>query len=82
MPACPSTPNAGVATTVVLFGAIATDGSIQRLDLVPGATGTEAPQEFVQSAIETVRQWRYTPALLDGQPVVINVTVRISYTSR
>ena len=36
--------------------------------------------EFVESALNAVRQWQYTPTLLNGVPVEVNLTVTIAYT--
>jgi len=81
-PACPGTVNAGVATNVILFGRIGVDGTINEVTHVPAVTGTDPLPEFVQSAVDAVRQWTFTPTMLNGQPVAVNVTVRISYNAR
>jgi beta-lactamase regulating signal transducer with metallopeptidase domain len=81
-PVCPSTVSAGVATNVVLLGRIGVDGIVNEVTLVPGVTGTDPMPEFVQSAVDAVRQWVFTPTLLNGTPVPVNVTVRISYNAR
>jgi protein TonB len=33
-----------------------------------------------QAALEAVRQWRYTPTLLNGQPVEVVMTVTVTFT--
>jgi len=33
-----------------------------------------------QAAIDAVRQWRFTPTLLSGEPVPIVMTVTVSFT--
>jgi protein TonB len=35
-----------------------------------------------QAAVEAVRQWRFTPALLNGQPVPVVMTVTVNFTLR
>jgi len=35
-----------------------------------------------QAAVEAVRQWRFTPALLNGQPVPVVMTVTINFSLR
>lgn len=30
-----------------------------------------------QSALDAVRQWRFTPAKLDGQPTEVRITVQV-----
>jgi protein TonB len=33
-----------------------------------------------QAALDAVRQWRYTPALLNGVPVTVIMTVTVQFT--
>jgi protein TonB len=35
-----------------------------------------------EAALEAVRQWRYTPTRLDGQPVAVVMTVTVSFQLR
>jgi protein TonB len=35
-----------------------------------------------QAAVDAVQQWRYTPALLNGQPVPVVMTVTVNFTLR
>ena len=59
---------------VELHARIATDGSIQSLEVVAGDL------MFFQSALEAVRQWRYRPTVLNGQPVEIDTHITVIYT--
>jgi TonB family protein len=59
---------------VELHAIIATDGSIQFLQVVSG------DQLFLQSAIDAVSQWRYRPTSLGGQPVEIETYITVIYT--
>jgi protein TonB len=59
---------------VELHAVIATDGSIQSLQLVSG------DPMFVQSAMDAVRQWRYQPTLLNGRPVEVDTFITVIYT--
>ena len=36
--------------------------------------------DLTESALEAVRQWRYRPTLLNGQPVNVQTTVIVNYT--
>jgi TonB family protein len=36
--------------------------------------------ELSQSALEAVRQWRYTPTLLNGDPIAVITEIRVNYT--
>ena len=59
---------------VELHALIATDGTIQSLQVVSG------DPLFLQSALDAVRQWRYRPTILNGQPVEIDTHITVIYT--
>lgn len=59
---------------VELRAIIATDGSIQALEVISG------DPLFIQSALAAVREWRYQPTLLDGQPVEVDTHITVIYT--
>jgi periplasmic protein TonB len=59
---------------VELRAIIATDGSIQSLEVVGGDL------MFYQSALEAVRQWHYKPTILNGQAVEIDTHITVIYT--
>ncbi len=59
---------------VELRAIIATDGSIQSLEIVGG------DPLFYQSALEAVRQWHYKPTILNGQAVFIDTSITVIYT--
>jgi len=59
---------------VELRAIIATDGTIQSLEIVSG------DPLFYQSALDAVRQWRYRPTYLNGQPVEVDTFITVFYT--
>jgi len=59
---------------VELHAIIATDGTIQSLEIVGG------DPMFFLSAKEAVSQWRYKPTILNGQPVEIDTHITVIYT--
>jgi protein TonB len=60
---------------VVKFNAvIGRDGSIQNLTLVSGHP------LLVPSATDAVRQWRYQPTLLNGEPVEVVTQIDVNFT--
>lgn len=63
-----------VQGTVVLHAIIDRDGNVARLEPVSG------PSELVQAAVEAVRQWRFKPTLLNGDPVEMDTTITITFT--
>ena len=63
----------GRAGRVELRAIIATDGTIQSLKVVSG------DPFFYQSALDAVRQWRYRPTVLNGEPVEIDTFITVIY---
>ena len=59
---------------VELRAIIGTDGRIRSLQIVAG------DPLFEQSAVEAVRQWRYKPTILNGQPVEIDTSIMVIYS--
>lgn len=59
---------------VILEALIAEDGSIRDVRLL-----RPAPL-FEEAAIAAVRQWRFSPTLLNGEPVPLVMTVTVSFT--
>jgi protein TonB len=66
----------GRSGRVELRAIIGTDGAIQSLEAVGG------DPMFFQSALEAVRQWRYTPTLLNGQRVQLDTYITVIYNVR
>lgn len=63
----------GRAGRVELRATIGTDGTIQSLQVVSG------DPLFYQSALDAVRQWRYTPTVLNGDAVEIDTFITVIY---
>lgn len=61
--------------TVELGVAISKEGVPQEISVI-----TSPRDDLTQSAIEAVRQWRYRPTLLNGEPVDIVTDVIVNYT--
>jgi protein TonB len=64
---------ARVQGDVVLSAVINTNGDIQNLQLVSGHP------MLVPNAIAAVKQWRYKPYLLNGQPVEVETTITVIF---
>lgn len=65
---------ARISGTVRLQGIIGKDGSIQQLQVLSG------PPLLVQAALDAVRQWRYQPTLLNGEPVEVISPIDVIFT--
>ncbi len=64
---------ARIQGTVVLTAIIDKEGNIRDLRLASGHP------MLVPAAIEAVRQWRYRPYLLSGQPVEVETTITVNF---
>ena len=64
----------GAEGSVVLRAVIWMDGSIGGLQTVSSPDG-----ELTAAAINAVRQWRYEPTLLNGQPVEVETTITVNF---
>ena len=78
-PICPRTVVPADDTLVSLVGRVGVDGYMNEVRLVPKETAPTPAPEFVDSALEAVRQWKYTPTLLNGQPVEVNISISVAY---
>jgi TonB family protein len=67
---------AGVQGTVVLHAVIGMDGKPLSLRVM----NSQIDPDLARSAVEAVSQWRYTPTLLNGQPIEIDTTIQVNYT--
>jgi protein TonB len=65
---------ARVQGTVVLTAVIGKDGSIQNLRVLSGHPMLSG------SALEAVKQWRYKPYYLNGEPVEVETTINVNFT--
>jgi len=59
--------------TVVLQATISRTGAIENLHVVDG------PAMLRQAALDAVKQWRYRPYMLNGQPVEVETTVDVQF---
>ena len=65
---------ARVEGTVVLAAVISRDGTIEGLHAVGG------PGMLINAAMDAVKQWRYRPYLLSGQPVEVETQISVVFT--
>jgi protein TonB len=63
-----------VEGTVVLQAVISKSGTIENLRVVSGHPMLQ------QAAIDAVRQWRYRPYMLDGEPVEVETTINVIFS--
>jgi TonB family protein len=65
----------GIEGTVLLSALISKDGTPSSIS--PQNTAVKA--EFVYAAVEAVRQWRYQPTLLNGEPIDVLTTITVDF---
>jgi TonB family protein len=69
----PSALSQRIEGTVTLYAVIDTDGTIKTLRSLDG------PPALVPAALAAVRQWRYSPSLLNGQPIQTERQIKIVF---
>jgi protein TonB len=65
---------AHVSGAVVLHAIIGKDGLVEDLEAISG------PEMLRASALAAVRQWTYTPYLLNGVPVEVDTVITVNYS--
>ena len=70
-----SAKSAGIQGIVSLDMVISKDGTPLDIQVVSSPN-----DDLTQSALEAVRQWRYSPTLLNGQPVEVATDIAVNYT--
>jgi len=65
---------ARIQGSVLLQAEISKDGTIQNLRLISGHP------MLAPAAIEAVKQWRYKPYILNGEPVAVETQVEVNFT--
>jgi len=63
-----------ISGTVRLHAIIGKDGTIQQLEVMSGHPLLQ------QNALDAVRQWRYQPTLLNGEPVEVDTTIDVIFS--
>jgi protein TonB len=65
---------ARVQGSVILAAVIGKDGAIQNLHVLSGHPLLQ------QAALEAVKQWKYRPYILNGEPVEVDTQVTVNFT--
>ncbi len=63
-----------ISGTVRLHAIIGKDGTVQQLEVMSGHPLLQ------QNALDAVRQWRYQPTLLNGEPVDVDTTIDVIFS--
>jgi periplasmic protein TonB len=63
-----------ISGTVKLHAIIGKSGTVEQLQVVSGHP------LLVQSALDAVKQWRYQPTLLNGEPVEVDTEIDVIFS--
>ena len=67
--------DAGLTGVVPVEALVGVDGSVMSLRVL----SAQAHPDFAVAAVDAVRQWRFTPTLLNGQAVEVMMNVTITF---
>jgi protein TonB len=70
----PTARAAHVQGQVVLHAVIGKDGNVKQVQVISG------PPMLASAAENAVKQWRYKPYVLNGQPVEVDTTINVNFT--
>jgi protein TonB len=66
----------GIQGDVILQATIDTKGNLANLKVVQG------DPILVKAAVDAVKQWRYRPYILNGEPVDVDTTIKVQFHLR
>jgi TonB family protein len=69
----PAAKAAHIQGVVILHARIDKDGNVIDLEAIVG------PVELVPASVSAVRQWKYKPYLLKGEPIELDTTIEVRY---
>ena len=71
----PKAKEEGRQGSVLMQAVILKDGTVGSLNLMPGAE-----PDLAEASMEAVKQWRYSPTLLNGEPVEVATEIQVNFT--
>jgi len=69
----PLAKTARIQGTVILHAIISKQGNVENLTVISGHP------MLVQTALDAVKQWKYRPYILNGEPVEVETTVTVNF---
>lgn len=63
-----------ITGTVLMHVIVSQDGTVQKVDYISG------PTLLKNAAMYTVKEWKYKPTMVNGQPVEVDTTVKIVFS--
>jgi hypothetical protein len=80
-PIYPSGLGPNASGIVKLQARVGIDGYLSDIRDITGGNPSPTHQAFLDSALDAVRQWEFTPVLLNNVPVEANITISIDYSA-
>jgi len=71
-----------IAKTQHLSGKVQIDALIDASGNVASVKVLSGPTLLHQAALDAVKQWKYSPAMLDGQPTTMHLTVTVEFRNQ
>jgi TonB family protein len=71
----PNLQQQGIEGTVIIRAIVSKEGGL----LNPAVVNTDVDPAFAQAALDAVRQWRYKPTRLNGEPVEVATTISVDF---
>jgi TonB family protein len=68
--------SAGISGTVILHAIISMEGKPLSLRVM----NSQIDPDLARSAVEAVSQWRYSPTLLNGEPIEVDTTIMVNFS--
>lgn len=65
--------NARIQETVILDATISKGGNVENLQIISG-------HPMLPAAIDAVKDWKYNPYLVNGEPVDVQTQVKVNFT--
>jgi periplasmic protein TonB len=69
-----------IAKTARIQGTVVLEATISKSGAIEGLKAVSGPPMLYQAAIDAVRQWRYKPYMLNGEPVEVGTTINVVFT--
>ena len=71
-----------IAKAQHVFGRVQIDAAIDASGNVTSVKVISGPALLHRAALDAVKQWKYAPAILDGQPTTAHVTVNVDFRTK
>jgi protein TonB len=68
-----------IARATHMSGAVVLQATISRTGTIENLRVTSGPAMLRQAALDAVKQWRYRPYMLNGQPVEVETAVEVDF---